>query len=188
MKRPLKPGVSGSAVFRAVDGINVARLRLDRWWDIATIDGRPSMAWRPLVMIGINPSDAGGDEDDNTSAKFETFARREGANGTVIVNIHPAVSKDPDAIGNILLPYGCDEANWEAVDSALCENAVAVIAAMGKPPKQLASYRDRVARLKRIAGDVGVPLMCFGTNEDGSPKHPLYLKGTTPIVPWWSSR
>jgi hypothetical protein len=181
--------VFGHAVFARFNGEPVARLRLDRWWDPSLVldAGRPADdAYRPLVVIGINPSDAGSDEDDNTSAKCTTFARREGANGLVMVNLHPGISKDPDQLARVLLPYGCDEHHWEAVDGALCVNAVAIVAAWGRPPRGLASYRDRVARVKKIADDVGVTLMCYGTNGDGSPKHPLYLPGATPLQIWWS--
>jgi hypothetical protein len=204
MKRPLKPGVFGHAQFlgrrATVEGgelVPIARLRLDRWWDSTLTlgpNGRPADdRYRPLVVIGINPSDAGATEDDNTSAKCTTFAKRDdiaalGANGLVMVNLHPGISTDPDELCNVLLPYGCDDEHWDAVDGALCENAVAIIVGCGKPPQGLASYRDRVAKLKRIASDIGVGLMCFGTNKDGSPKHPLYLPGNTPIVPWWSGR
>jgi hypothetical protein len=27
-------------------------------------------------------------------------------------------------------------------------------------------------------------LWCFGTNQDGSPKHTLYLRGDTPLIPY----
>lgn len=188
MKRPLKPGVFGHASFEISDGARVGRLRLDRWWDptLELAFGRPcDDRYRPLVVIGVNPSDAGGDEDDNTSAKCITFARREGANGLVMVNLHPAITPEPAELASILLPYGANERHWEAVDGALSESAVAYVAAWGNPPRGLSSYRDRVAQVKRIAADVGVQLMCFGTNGDGSPKHPLYLAASTPLEPWW---
>lgn len=190
-RRPLRPGVFGHASFARFNGEPVGRLRLDRWWEPALTleNGRPADdRYRPLVIIGINPSDAGGDEDDNTSAKCTTFARREaadGANGLVMVNLHPGISKDPDDLARVLLPYGCDEHHWTAVTGALSENAVAIVAAWGKPPRGLSSYRDRVARVKEIAADVGVRLMCYGTNGDGSPKHPLYLPADTPLHGWW---
>lgn len=191
MRRPLKPGVLGHASFVRYDGVPVGRLRLDRWWD-PTLDldfGRPSDdRYRPLVVIGTNPSDADGDEDDNTSAKCQTYARREGANGLVMVNLDCRISTDPDEVCNVLLPYGAEEQHWEAVDGALCEDAVAWVAAWGKPPRGMSSYFDRVARVKEIAADVGRPLLCFGTNLDGSPKHPSRLPNATPLVPWWSPR
>lgn len=84
--------------------------------------------------------------------------------------------------------YGAQDRHWEAVDGALSESAVAIVAGWGKPPRGLASYRDRVAQLKAIADDVGCALMCFGTNEDGSPKHPLYLPSKAPLVEWYRGR
>lgn len=187
MKRPLKPGVFGHAQFAVDDGVQVARIRLDRWWD-ATLDledGLPTGdRYRPLVVIGINPSNAGGDEDDNTSAKCTTFARREGANGLVMVNLHPGISTDPDELSSVLLPVGCNELHWAAVEAALSLNAVSAVAGWGKPPLGLATYRDREKLVRDIARLIGRELMCFGTNGDGSPKHPLYLPGNTPLVPW----
>lgn len=192
MKRPLQPGVRGHASFATWDGARVARVRLDRWWDPTLVVGEDGIPiddgrYRPLVVIGVNPSDADGEHDDPTIAKCISYARREGANGLVMVNLHPGISTYPDELARVLLPYGTDERHWQSVEAALAENVVAVVAGWGKPPRALASYRDRVARVKDIAADVGRDLVCFGTNGDGSPKHPLYLPGATPLVPWWSA-
>lgn len=193
MKRPLKPGVFGAAQFETFDGVRVGRLRLDRWWEpdlhLDECFGHPDDdRYRPLVVIGMNPSDADGEHDDPTIGKCMTFARREGANGLVMINVHPGISTDPDELANILLPYGCDERQREALDGAMCEDVVAVVAAWGKPPRRLSSWRDRVRTVLDVARDVGRELLCFGTNGDGSPKHPLYLAAKTPLVPWRSSR
>lgn len=191
---PLKPGVSGAAKFVTYDGAQVARLSLHRWWDIpdCALDesGKPADdRFRPLVIIGKNPSNAGADVDDNTSAACTDFAIREGANGLVIVNLHPGIATDPKGLGRVLLPYNTDEQHWDAVDAALSTNAVKVVAAWGKaPPGMRESWRDRADKVKRIAWDVGVGLWCFGRNGDGSPRHPQYLPKTQPIVPYWSGR
>lgn len=150
MKRPLQPGVFGHASFELADGVRVGRLRLDRWWD-PTLDlafGRPcDDRYNPLVVIGMNPSDADGENDDPTIGKCITFARREGANGLVMVNATPEITKDPERLGTLLMPYGCDERQWEAIDGALSESAVHVVAAWGKAPR-LSSWPDRIARIK----------------------------------------
>lgn len=187
MKRALKPGLFGHAQFLTFNGERVGRVRLDRWWETLDLDehGRPDDdRYRPLVICGMNPSDADAENDDPTIAKCITFARREGANGLVMVNAHPEITSDPNLLGSKLMPFGSDELQREALDRAMSENVVAVVAAWGKPPKKVASWRDRVRTVIDVAADVGRELMCFGTNDDGSPKHPLYLKGSTPIVPW----
>lgn len=190
MIRPLKPGVFGAAKFRhSADGFPIARISLHRWWDptlaIDPITKRPADdRFRPLVVIGVNPSEAGADGDDNTSAKCITFAEREGANGLVMVNLTPEITKEPELLGRTLMPYGSSDEHWAAVEAALCENGVAFVAGWGKPPRALGSYRDRVRQVINIAHDCGRDLVCFGTNGDGSPKHPLYLPASTPLVPW----
>lgn len=191
MKRPLKPGVLGAAQFVTCDGVRVGRLRLDRWWEstlaLDSIYRRPADdRYRPLVVIGMNPSDACGELDDNTSDKMTTYAKREGANGLVMVNASPGISTDPKQLCNVLMPYGTDELHWEAVDGALSEDGVAFVAMWGKRPQGISreSWRERIRKVRDIARDVGRELVCFGTNGDGSPKHPLYLAASTPLVPY----
>lgn len=184
--RPLQPGVFGHASFEIFDGARVGRIRLDRWWDTSLeLDfGRPSDdRYRPLVVIGANPSDADGEHDDNTIDKGIKLARREGANGLVMVNLDTRISTDPKLIETVRLPYGATERAWEAVDGALSESAIAYVVGWGKVLRRLADLPDRVARVKEIAADLGRSLVCLGTNGDGSPKHPLYLPDATP---WWS--
>jgi hypothetical protein len=180
VKRPLKPGVFGSAQFVESDGVRVARLRLDRWWDPDAIGDR----FRPLVVIGMNPSDACEAFDDPTIGNVCEFGRRAGANGIVMVNVTPEITKFPHELGTKLMPDGTDEQQWAAIAAAMKENAVHVLAAWGKWPRNLSSWHDRLAKTCAIAKATGRDLMCLGTNKDGSPRHPSRLAYSTPIVPW----
>lgn len=189
MKRPLKPGVFGHAQFvRDEDGVRVARLRLDRWWDDSIVldaDGRPAdLRYQPLVVIAINPSVACAEFDDNTSANVIEFARRAGANGAVMLNVTPQITTYPSELGTRLMPDGTDDLQWATLKDALDLRSVHVVAAWGKRQRQLASWTDRVARIRRMAEAANVDLMCLGMNGDGSPRHPSRLAYETPIVPW----
>lgn len=189
MKRPLKPGVFGHAQFVCDEqGDRVARLRLDRWWDAPIAldaDGRPAdLRYQPLVVIAINPSVACSEFDDNTSANVIEFARRAGANGAVMVNVTPEITTDPKGLGSRLMPDGTDELQWAAIADALALRAVHVVAAWGKAQRRLASWNDRVAKIRKLAEAANCELMCLGMNADGSPRHPSRLAYDTPIVPW----
>jgi hypothetical protein len=43
---------------------------------------------------------------------------------------------------------------------------------------------EREVAIQGAAARAGRPLLCFGTTKTGSPRHPLYLLSSTPLVEW----
>ena len=125
----------------------------------------------------MTPSPADATVDDPTCAREWTFARREGFSGMVKCNVGDYRATDP----RMLVAPGVEAvspANIPAIRKA-ARGAGRVVLCHGKLNKALApAGREIVETLKAD----GVELWCFGTNADGSPKHPLYLRADTPLV------
>ena len=166
VRLPLMPGVKGDAVFSDREHRQLMR----RWVG----DSFPD---RYIMFIGMNPSTADATVNDPTCAREWTFAGREGFSAMVKANVGDYRATDP----KMLLAPGVvavSEANLPAIRRA-ASGAAKVVICHGRLNKALVqSGRDIVAALQ---GD-GVALWCFGTNADGSPKHPLYLRLDTPLV------
>lgn len=130
-----------------------------------------------ILFIGMNPSTADASVDDPTCAREWTFARREGFSAMVKCNVGDYRATDP----KMLVAPGVvavSPANIPAIRNA-ARGAGRVVLCHGKLNKALApAGRELVAALRSD----GVELWCFGTNADGSPKHPLYLRGDTQLV------
>jgi len=165
----LMPGVNGDATFSA-DGRYRQLMR--RWMGEA-------FPTRYILFIGMNPSTADGTVNDPTCAREWTFACREGFSAMVKANVGDYRATDP----KMLLAPGVEAvspANLPAIRAAAA-GAGMVVLCHGKLNKALApAGRELVMALR----DDGVALWCFGTNGDGSPKHPLYLRGDTPLQPF----
>ena len=165
----LAAGVHGDVVMSA-DGRHRQIMR--RWLG----DAFPE---RYIVFIGMNPSTADATVDDPTCAREWTFARREGFEAMVKCNVGDYRATDPKA----LLQPGVEAvspANLPAIRE-VAAGAEKVVLCHGKLNKALApAGRELVAALQAD----GIDLWCFGTNADGSPKHPLYLRADTPLVPY----
>ncbi|MCY1527634.1 hypothetical protein D9M68_627040 [compost metagenome] len=43
---------------------------------------------------------------------------------------------------------------------------------------------DRVTAVASILTSAGGRLWCLGTTKDGQPRHPLYVRGDQPLIPW----
>jgi hypothetical protein len=132
----------------------------------------------PLIcFIGVNPSTADETEDDPTIRREIAFAKREGFGGILKLNLYAYRATDPKEMwkaqkkGTDIIGGKC---NWiEQLKWYVCEyRCKCVVAAWGSNGKK------RGPELVRQWPQ----LMCFGKNDDGTPKHPLYLKSDTPIV------
>ena len=165
----LAEGVRGDAVISA-DGRYRQQMR--RWLGDAFPD-------RYILFIGMNPSTADANVDDPTCAREWTFARREGFSAMVKCNVGDYRATDP----KMLIQPGVaavSTANIPTIRRAAA-GAGRVVLCHGKLNRALApAGREIVAALQ----EDGVALWCFGTNADGSPKHPLYLRADTPLTPF----
>ncbi len=165
----LMAGVNGDAVFSA-DGRHRPLMR--RWLGDAFPD-------RHLLFIGMNPSTADAIVNDPTCAREWTFTLREGFSGMVKANVGDYRATDP----KMLLAPGVVVSSPDNLPTirAAAARADKVILCHGKLNRALAPAGRA---LVNALTDDGVDLWCFGTNADGSPKHPLYLRADTPLMRW----
>ena len=162
-------GVTGDAAF-SEDGR--FRYWLSREWGFRQFsDGREPFA----LFIGMNPSTAEADVDDPTVRKEMGLTRRLGLDRYVKVNVMDYRATSPKAL---LMPgvTPCSDANRPAIRH-FAERASTIIMCYGKLHKKLRRYGMLVEMDLR-----GYKLWCLGRNDDGSPKHPLYLKSDTELV------
>ncbi len=141
------------------------RLYLWRRWN-------KSLPW--FMLIGLNPSKAGGHNNDPTILRGMGFGYRWGYGGLFMFNAYTLVSTDPEGL-NMERPLvmGADLAM--RVARSRCVEA---IACWGALIRQVRGWEDRVEYIKRVLA----PLSCLGLTKDGYPRHPVRLPYTTERV------
>lgn len=137
-----------------------------------------------LPLVGfcmLNPSDANGQKDDPTSTRVIGFSKRWGYGGAYLFNLFTKITSDPKHL-KWLAKRGEDVTRY--ADGEICKAILAVdkvIAAWGADGNLL--HRADAVR-KLITNDFRIPLYHLGLNQDGSPKHPLYLRADTLPTLW----
>lgn len=150
------------------------RYRLEwRWGDICSV---------PLVALMLNPSTATHEVLDPTITGLVKRARAWGMGGVVVINLFAIRATDPKVMLRADEPVG--PAN-DAIIEHVLRHEVALrgavgIAAWGAHGK----HRGRDAEVLAIADSVGAPLHALHINDDGSPKHPLYIRHDIRPSPW----
>lgn len=151
------------------------RYVLGRVWDPAI----------PLaVFVMLNPSTADAVANDPTIGRCIGFARAWGNGGIVVVNAYALRSTDPRALAKAADPVGPD--NDAAIAAVLTANAAAgvnqaVIAWGSHAMVRLTGRGRQVLDLLRAQQ---VTPMCLGMTSSGFPRHPLYLRADTALVPF----
>lgn len=153
-------------------GVSKYRYLLTRIWN-------PENRDYLLPWIMCNPSYGDATMDDPTILQCMRFARRDGYSGIVIGNVHAHISHDPRTLSSEKDPFGPD--NREHL-TAIIQNAkrlsIPVICAWGI----IGTPGAKRSRLIDMLKSEGVPLKCLGYTQEIYPRHPLYVKKTTPFV------
>jgi len=149
----------------------VYRYRLWRRWDETAM---------PLMFLLLNPSTANEFEDDPTVARCIKRARRMGFGGVEVCNLYARRSTDPDLLYNLdpRLSIGPDNESEIFAASQICSSIICGWGTHGKKVNK--SWPDQVREIIKSNRAVSA----LGFNEDGSPKHPLYLGYNIEPVPF----
>lgn len=133
-----------------------------------------------VAFVMLNPSTADAEQDDPTIRKCIGYARRWGYEWLDVVNLFAFRATDPKEL------YA-DEHRFRLVGddnqrhlSAVCGAASLVVCAWGKHGGHL----NRGKSVRYHFGEAGVKLHHLKLNGDGSPAHPLYLKGDLQPTEW----
>lgn len=144
-------------------------------YELRRIWGDPQSA-NLMAIVGANPSTADHLIDDNTIRREIGFAKREGCDGLVKLNVQAWRATNPDDV-----PAG-DVGRGPLNDRYLrqvCMECQVIVCAWGT-----VADPDAVRIALKIFDEQMATLMCFGVTKSGHPRHPLYLPLNTQLVMW----
>jgi hypothetical protein len=134
------------------------------------------MTGKTWALLGINPSDAGEDVDDQSVRKVNGFALRNGVRDWYFINPFGAVSRDVKRLAAMTDPVGEENDAWILRTLTLCDEVVPCYGNRSKVPRRLHARIDRVLTMIR---DCGKPVRVFGLTKSGDPMHPLWCLWAT---------
>lgn len=139
------------------------RYYLWRMWD----ETKPT-----IVFIGLNPSTANESKNDPTIRRVLTFAKNWGYGKVYMMNLFALVSPYPKDLLDCPDPIGENDSYLKTICTG----------------KDILFAWGAFTAAKERAYEISVRFpnaYCLGTNSDGSPKHPLYIKGDTQPTKFW---
>lgn len=124
-----------------------------------------------VCFIGLNPSTANEHEPDPTITRVIDFAKRWGYGGVYMLNLFGIVSSKPEVLRTCGDAVG-DNDRWLDEYVNKCER---VVFAWG-------NFKEARERAKVIM-ERYQNAYCLKKNKNGTPIHPLYVKGdTVPVL------
>lgn len=129
------------------------------------------------AVVMVNPStDDGGPEGDPTTKRLDGFTKDWGYPAYCVANVYPYRTPYPAALW---YPGSGDIRLREQNDAYLRAAATCPLVVCGWGKNALeADVRHTLSILR----EPGRPLFCLGTNQDGSPRHPLYIPYSQKLV------
>jgi hypothetical protein len=137
--------------------------------------------WEPAgdkaLFVMLNPSTATEIQNDPTVERCERRARALGFGGFRVTNIFAYRATDPKVMRAQADPVGPQN------DAAILDSAAwadRIICAWGSHGAHMA----RGPRVEALLRATGLPLFHLGLNQDGQPKHPLYISYAVQPMLW----
>ena len=136
-----------------------------------------------LICIGVNPSTAEPGKLDPTLTRVRNFARDNGFDGWIMLNLYPQRSTDPE-----LMHVECDETlsmeNKNHIQHTFRNYKGKIWLAPGVLIKIRPYLAECLSRIAVIGRWEAVSWVRLGElTKDGHCRHPLYLKGDAEITP-----
>lgn len=162
MSNTLLEEISSSAVFSPCGNF---RYQLRRDWN----DGQ-NIAW-----LMLNPSIANANENDPTLKRVLDFSRRWGYGSLVVVNLAAHISSNPKRLKFATDPIGPLTDYWvkKSIDGA--RELLCAWGSSSNLGTDLLRWRPHQLLTRIREWEPQLSFSCLGVNQDGSPKHPLYI-------------
>lgn len=170
----LADGVHGDVMFAGAG--DCYRLILTRKW-VNLFTAGTRLPNNFVLWIGKNPSVADANVDDPTMNKVIDFSMEWGFDGLAMMNVCDYRATDPkDLLKDGVEPRS--KGNLPLIrDTA--KQAAKVVAAWGNLDRRLLHFAvDTEDALRRD----GIEMWCLGLNKGGTPMHPLFVRGNTPLI------
>lgn len=132
-----------------------------------------------LCGLFMNPSTADEMTDDRTLQGWRKRSHQFGFDGMAIVNAFGLRSTDPKGLLAVADPVG-RVWNDEFIREQLTLNRTTVCG-WGVPPKKT---QWRCVEIVRLLRAINRPVYALAINNDGSPKHPLYVRHDAEFFHW----
>ncbi len=129
------------------------------------------------LFIMLNPSTADENILDPTVTRCRNFAYGWGYNRFYVANIFSLRSTDPEELYKHPAP---NHAHNDQILRAMTNHADMVVCAWGVH----GAHQGRGKQVEAMLRAADRKLYVLGLNKDGSPKHPLYLRGNLTPTPW----
>jgi len=144
------------------------RYRYDRWRHGSSDPGDG-------LFIGLNPSTADEHDDDATIKRCRDFTARFGYGRFHMANLFALCTKSPRILRASPDPMGDDNDQYLR---KLANKASVIVCAWGDHGRHQGRDIEVIKRLNDY------PRQCLAINQTGTPKHPLYFQGDTPLKPY----
>jgi hypothetical protein len=144
------------------------------------VDPRP---FDYVQFIGLNPSVADEERNDNTMVRCMDFAKRWGFGGMCMTNLFAWRDTKPKDMKRAVDPIGQNNDDWLETIASDAGLIVCCWGIHGPHRNRASEFLARPVFSERLQRANGSSLQAFGLTANGQPKHPLMLAHKAQLQP-----